>query len=411
MTQPTTTTGAAREAAAGTARKVWKITVPSGLSHWFTEDDDVVAHFSLPEQGHKIEEYHLAAPSTPEAAPAAGSEAFQRRVKPWLLECFGEAIAGDHEERNHRFLEEALELVQACGCTASEAHQLVDYTFNRPIGEKGQEVGGVMVTLAALCEAQKLDMHAEGETELARINVPAITAKIRAKQAAKPKHSPLPAALAATTAPEAPQEKPAPMTREWCANYPGTAAGIINELARQIDAMEAPGKLDGTTRIRCRKCGEDVTVEWNYAHIKSPLPSCCGQMPCAYPGIGPCNRPAAVKKAAPEAQAKEDGEVLTDEQIDVLQEEYDCFGECDAPRIHDFARGVELAVRKSLASQEHAGAVALLEKARFFVASYALKNVRWTDSGGVKQDPSGVHALLSDIDSALTDSAREPRNG
>lgn len=47
-------------------------------------------------------------------------------------------------------------------------------------------------------------------------------------------------ALAATPAPEAAQEKPAPMTREWCANYPGTAAGIINELARQIDAMQAP---------------------------------------------------------------------------------------------------------------------------------------------------------------------------
>lgn len=121
---------------------------------------------------------------------------FQARVKPWLLECFGEAIAGDREERNHRFLEEALELVQACGCTASEAHQLVDYTFGRPVGEKAQEVGGVMVTLAALCLAQDLDMHAEGETELTRISAPELVARIRAKQAAKPKHSPLPAAPA-----------------------------------------------------------------------------------------------------------------------------------------------------------------------------------------------------------------------
>lgn len=126
------------------------------------------------------------------AAPVA--QAFQARVKPWLLECFGEVIANDREERNHRFLEEALELVQACGCTASEAHQLVDYTFGRPVGEKSQEVGGVMVTLAALCLAQELDMHSEGETELARISVPELVARIRAKQAAKPKHSPLPAA-------------------------------------------------------------------------------------------------------------------------------------------------------------------------------------------------------------------------
>jgi len=108
------------------------------------------------------------------------------------MECFGEMIAGDREERNHRFIEEALELVQACGCTASEAHQLVDYVFARPAGEKAQEVGGVMVTLAALCLAQGLDMAAAGETELARIWTK--VEQIRSKQAAKPKYSPLPAA-------------------------------------------------------------------------------------------------------------------------------------------------------------------------------------------------------------------------
>lgn len=68
--------------------------------------------------------------------------AFQQRVLPWMLDCFGEKIAGDQRERNHRFLEEALELVQACQCTADEAHQLVDYVFGRPAGEKEQEVGG-----------------------------------------------------------------------------------------------------------------------------------------------------------------------------------------------------------------------------------------------------------------------------
>ena len=117
-------------------------------------------------------------------------ENFQYRVQPWLLECFGDMIAGDREERNHRFLEEALELVQACGCTAHEAHQLVDYVFGRHAGDPPQEVGGVMVTLAALCLANSLDMHQCGETELERIWTK--TEEIRAKQAAKPKHSPLP---------------------------------------------------------------------------------------------------------------------------------------------------------------------------------------------------------------------------
>lgn len=117
---------------------------------------------------------------------------FQSDVEPWLLACFGPEIAGDREERNHRFLEEALELVQACGCSASEAHQLVDYVFGRPVGDPPQEVGGVMVTLAALCIANALDMHEAGWVELQRIWTK--VEQIRAKQAAKPKHSPLPEA-------------------------------------------------------------------------------------------------------------------------------------------------------------------------------------------------------------------------
>lgn len=117
-------------------------------------------------------------------------KSIQDRTLPWLLDCFGPEIANDKKERNHRFLEEAIELVQACDCTASEAHQLVDYVFNRPVGDKEQEVGGVMITLAALCLAQGIDMNLEGEIELDRIWKK--IDKIRAKQLAKPKHSPLP---------------------------------------------------------------------------------------------------------------------------------------------------------------------------------------------------------------------------
>lgn len=123
---------------------------------------------------------------------ATPNDSFQGRVRPWMMACFGAEISADGAERNHRFLEESLELVQACGCTASEAHKLVDYVYGRPVGVREQEVGGVMVTLAALCLAQDLDMHDAGETELARIWMK--VEAIRAKQAAKPKHSPLPAA-------------------------------------------------------------------------------------------------------------------------------------------------------------------------------------------------------------------------
>lgn len=146
-----------------------------------------------------------------------GEGSFQDRVQPWLMSCFGEMIAGDREERNHRFLEEALELVQACGCTASEAHQLVDYVFGRDVGDPPQEVGGVMVTLAALCLANDLDMHANGETELARIWTK--VEAIRAKQAAKPKHSPLPQAATHKTA-------DAGAMRERCAKVADDLASI-----------------------------------------------------------------------------------------------------------------------------------------------------------------------------------------
>ena len=118
---------------------------------------------------------------------------FQTRVLEWMMACFSMEVCRDGRERNHRFLEESLELVQSLGCTASEAHQLVDYVFGRPAGEPRQELGGVIVTAAALCFPHGLDMADAGERELARVWTK--IDQIRAKQAAKPKHSPLPIAV------------------------------------------------------------------------------------------------------------------------------------------------------------------------------------------------------------------------
>ena len=115
---------------------------------------------------------------------------FQSRVADWMQVCFGPEIASDRVERNYRFLEEALELVQACGCSQDDAHKLVEYVYGRDVGETVQEIGGVMVTLAALCKSQGQNMHDAGETELKRIWT-AIDA-IRLKQASKPMRSPLP---------------------------------------------------------------------------------------------------------------------------------------------------------------------------------------------------------------------------
>jgi len=111
---------------------------------------------------------------------------FQARVYSWMLRCFGNELSQDRGERNRRFLEEALELVQSLGCTKEQASSLVAYVFDRPSGNPGQEVGGVVVTLAALCQANELDMCSEATKEILRIEDPQTTIKIREKQLRKP---------------------------------------------------------------------------------------------------------------------------------------------------------------------------------------------------------------------------------
>ena len=110
---------------------------------------------------------------------------FQSAVSAWMLECFGEAISRDRQERGIRFLEEAVELTQTCGITRDQAHALIDYVYGREVGEPEQEVGGVMVTLAALCSAVSVDLKAAGDTELDRIG--GLIPDIRAKHGNKPR--------------------------------------------------------------------------------------------------------------------------------------------------------------------------------------------------------------------------------
>jgi hypothetical protein len=169
---------------------------------------------------------------------------FQSRVQPWLLACFGAEIAGDKVERNHRFFEEATETVQAGGMTRSEAHQLVDYTYDRPTGDLRQEVGGAMNTLAALCLAHGLDMHAAGELELARVWTKVDV--IRAKQAAKPRHSPLPEAPSSSVekAREAVIEAYRRLASAKDADEYYDLLGALNHMIANLDSL-TPGEKAG----------------------------------------------------------------------------------------------------------------------------------------------------------------------
>jgi hypothetical protein len=119
-------------------------------------------------------------------------DVLQAQVGAWLLQMWGPLSAGDVPERVQRFQEEANELCQAMGLTRKEAHMLVEYTWDRPVGEPHQEVGGAMTTLAALCFASGLDLQAATAAEFNRCNGPAVMQRIREKQALKPKSSPLP---------------------------------------------------------------------------------------------------------------------------------------------------------------------------------------------------------------------------
>lgn len=127
-----------------------------------------------------------------EAFAEAATQGLQAEVGVWVNECFNEAIASDTMERNHRFLEEALEVVQANNATAEEAHTLVDYVFARPVGEKRQEAGQALITLAALCQAAGVNLEQAATAELDRIKQPEEMARIREKQKNKPAMSPLP---------------------------------------------------------------------------------------------------------------------------------------------------------------------------------------------------------------------------
>ncbi|QIG76462.1 hypothetical protein EVC26_016 [Rhizobium phage RHph_I72] len=108
---------------------------------------------------------------------------FQARVLTWMERAFSPGTVKNRRERAFRFLEESLELFQSLDCTQEEAQALVEYVFGRPKGETYQEVGGVSLTLAALCSAAGIDFSNAAHDELERVNSPEVLEKIRAKRA------------------------------------------------------------------------------------------------------------------------------------------------------------------------------------------------------------------------------------
>jgi hypothetical protein len=119
-------------------------------------------------------------------AEALGAKPFQKRAMYWAKDCFGYTLAMAVKERNQRFIEEALELVQSLGMSQREALGAVSYVYGRPAGDPRQEIGGVYNTLAVLCAAHNLDMVGEGERDLLEISDNESTRRIREKRQSKP---------------------------------------------------------------------------------------------------------------------------------------------------------------------------------------------------------------------------------
>lgn len=98
----------------------------------------------------------------------------------------------DLAERRDRFGEESNELQQALGQTREAAHQLVDYTYDRPIGEPEKEIGAAALTLASLCIVGGWNMMECAEADLTALQTPEKIAKVRAKRATRHGRGPLP---------------------------------------------------------------------------------------------------------------------------------------------------------------------------------------------------------------------------
>jgi len=93
----------------------------------------------------------------------------QAMIASWAEMAFGREEATGLPQRGLRLLEEAIEAFQACGGDEAIAHRLVEFVFERPPGEVGQELGGIAVTVLALAAAAGASADEEECREIHRV--------------------------------------------------------------------------------------------------------------------------------------------------------------------------------------------------------------------------------------------------
>ncbi len=87
----------------------------------------------------------------------------------WAIRCFGLDHVRNIPLRSQRTLEECAELSQALGLSREDAHLTIDKVYDRPVGEAEQEIGGVLHTVAILCESMHVDAEELHEREVRRV--------------------------------------------------------------------------------------------------------------------------------------------------------------------------------------------------------------------------------------------------
>jgi len=83
----------------------------------------------------------------------------QKIVFDWGIRCFGREHMYNMQVRSIRLIEEAVELAQTFNVPKDQLHKLVDIVYSREVGKSEQELGGVLVTTAVICEALQTTMH------------------------------------------------------------------------------------------------------------------------------------------------------------------------------------------------------------------------------------------------------------
>lgn len=89
-------------------------------------------------------------------------------VLQWAVDSFG-PTALNRDERAARVTEEAIEVAQVEGVPLEVIQRITERVYSRPVGELGQEIGGLMVCLYALAANCGVDFDAEFRREFARV--------------------------------------------------------------------------------------------------------------------------------------------------------------------------------------------------------------------------------------------------